>query len=457
MARSWYSGSTSSYDITASTTSAGTGTAPDRRRLYDFSNMVKTLTPQKNPFFTYLSNVSKEPVSASVFRYLEDRTRTDWTSREFYLDADVNGASDVSAGSSYSFQVDDGSGVAVSWLIKGMVFTIGTVYSSVGFTLVQVRVTSTPSINSADTTFTGIIVQVPAAITGSVVLSDGDRCQVIGTSFQEATGSPDVWSSELEDNYGYTQILKTALEMSETQMTEEYRGYKNDWPWRWNNKLSEHLSDIERIALFSQKARNGNIQSTEGIVGHIIKNSTVNVGDTAFAYTSGKAYFRSIAQTELTYDRLLADMEVVFDPATSMSQDRLVLSSRPIVTFFNKVGDGAFVDSSLGYQYSPFRDKIKHEGGNFGHKVLVIETVNGNLHLVSEPMFRGNSRSLMVWVDLDFVKYRPLVGNGKSRDTFIKSNVQARDEDARKDQILTEFGIEVSLPETHCLYSLEGL
>ena len=455
MARSWYSGSLESYDVTAATTSAGTGQAPDRRRLYDFSNMVKELTPDKNPFFTYLSNTSKEPVSDSVFRYLEDRTQTDWTSRSFTMDATVG---TVVAGNTYSFQVDDGAGVAVSWLIKGMVFTVASVYDTGGYSLIQVRITSTPSINSADTTFQGLVEQLSeSSISGYNVVTDGDVCQIIGTSFQEGTGSPDVWSSELEDNYGYTQILKTAAEMSNTARATENRGYKDDWAWRWNRKLQEHLSDIERIALFSQKARNGNIQSTEGIIGHIIKNSTVSASDAVFTYSSGKAYYRSMAQSELTYDRLLADMEVVFDPARGGSQDRLVLASRPIITFFNKVGDSKFVDSSLGYQYSPWRDIISHEDGNFGNKVLRIETVNGNLNLVSEPMFRNNSRNLMVWIDLPHVKYRPLVGNGINRDTFIESNVQANDEDARKDQIITEFGIEVSLPETHALYSLEGL
>jgi hypothetical protein len=60
-------------------------------------------------------------------------------------------------------------------------------------------------------------------------------------------------------------------------------------------------------------------------------------------------------------------------------------------------------------------------------------------------------------VDLDHVSYRPLVGNGVNRDTHIQTNVQAADEDLRKDMILTECGLEVSLPETHALINLEGV
>ena len=100
---------------------------------------------------------------------------------------------------------------------------------------------------------------------------------------------------------------------------------------------------------------------------------------------------------------------------------------------------------------------MSEKEGKFGHKLLNIETVHGTIHLVKEPMFRGNSRNLMLWVDMANVKYRPLVGNGKNRDTFIKTNVQNNDEDLRKDMILTEAGLEVDLPESHVLYSLEGL
>jgi len=52
--------------------------------------------------------------------------------------------------------------------------------------------------------------------------------------------------------------------------------------------------------------------------------------------------------------------------------------------------------------------------------------------------------------------YRPLVGNGINRDTQVQTNVQAADEDLRKDMILTEAGLEVCLPEAHALYNVEA-
>ena len=95
--------------------------------------------------------------------------------------------------------------------------------------------------------------------------------------------------------------------------------------------------------------------------------------------------------------------------------------------------------------------------GSFGHKIMKIDTVHGDCSLVKEPLFRNNSSGLMAFVDLDHVSYRPLVGNGVNRDTHVVTNVQQADEDLRKDMILTEAGLEVTIPETHALYAFTDL
>ena len=442
------------------------GTTPDVRRLYNFGDRVADLSPEESPFFVYLSKVSKVPTDDSVFRYLEDRSKIDWTSRDFSLDGNVNGGSAVSAGTTYTMTVDDAasSPASIDWLIKGMVFAVETADGSAASSAdkaaaqVIVRVESAPVDNGADTTFTGKVISVSHSDGGTDYnkLQDNNRCQVIGTSFAEGTGAPDVWSSEIDDNYGYTQIFKTAAEMTNTAIATKYRGYPNEWQRIWALKLREHKVDIERAMLFSQKARQGSIQYTEGLVGHILVNTdATDSGD--LSYSSGKAYLRSLASSTLTYDQLLSDLEVVFDPARGGSGDRLVLASLPVITFFNKLGDGAFMDASMGYQYSPSRMNFDSKEGAFGHKVMTIETVHGALHLVKEPLFRGISSGFMLFADMTKVAYRPLVGNGINRDTYITTNVQSDDEDLRKDMILTEAGLEVTLPESHMMYNIEDL
>ena len=48
--------------------------------------------------------------------------------------------------------------------------------------------------------------------------------------------------------------------------------------------MREHKIDMERAFLFNQKAKVGGVQYSEGLVGHIIKNSTVVGGTTNLSY-----------------------------------------------------------------------------------------------------------------------------------------------------------------------------
>ena len=69
----------------------------------------------------------------------------------------------------------------------------------------------------------------------------------------------------------------------------------------------------------------------------------------------------------------------------------------------------------------------------------MVNTIFGNLHFIAEPLLRGPWENFCVAVDMKNVAYRPLVGNGISRV------------DGRQDQVITEAGLEISLPETHAV------
>lgn len=451
-------GQLKSSQITAASTSAGYGQAPDQRKLYDFSDRVAELMPEESPFFVYLSQVAKVATDDNIFRYLENRTVTNYTSRNFSLAADVNSGSAVSAGNLYDFTVDDAAGGSIGFITKGMVLAVKSVDDTNGYSQVLVRVESAPNVQSANTTFSGRVIELSnSGVSGYNVLSDNDEAQIVGTSFGEGSGSPDTFSDTLEDDFGYTQIFKTACELTNTAIATRYRGYANEFDRIWAQKLREHKVDIERAMLFGQKARVNGLQYTEGLVGHIVKNVAPVTDNSAFSYSSGNAYYRSVAQSELTYDRLLADLEVIFDPARGGSSERLVLASLPVITFFNKMGDGAFIDASVGQSSSPFRVNMNNVQGSFGHNLMEINTVHGSMYLVKEPLFRGIASGFMLMADMSKLAYRPLVGNGLNRDTQIMTNVQNADEDLRKDMILTEAGLEITLPECHALYNVEGL
>ena len=480
------SGTLNTTDVaqTASNSHASAhGTTPDNRRLYNFGDRVADLAPIESPFFTYLSKVSKVPTDDSVFRFLEDRSKTDWTDRSFLLAAAVNGSSAVTAGSTYSFTVDcdnvqaggdSSGGASADFLVKGMVLAVNTktaAISNVDVSQVVVRIQTAPVDAGTSTTFQGKVLSLPAdsGSTDSDILDNNAKCMVIGTSFEEGSGSPDVWSGQLDDDFGYTQIFKTAAEMSNTAIATKYRGYANEWQRIWNLKLREHKVDIERAMLFGQKARRNGIAYSEGIIGMIVGNAGAATGGTsALSYTSGKPYYRTVTTTEFNYDLLLHDFEVLFDPARGGSKDKLALASLPAITMFNKLGASAqgglaanssFLDNTLSgsTDASAYNIDFGKVQGSFGHSLMKIDTVHGSLALVKEPLFRGFANTMLALIDMKQVAYRPLVGNGLNRDTHVITYVQQADEDLRKDMILTEAGLEVAIPETHMLYNFEGI
>ena len=455
-------GQLKSSNITAAATSADVGTAPDQRRLYDFSDRVAELSPEESPFFVYLNKMSKKPTDDSLFRFLENRSKIDWTTRTFELAADVNGGSAVSAGSQYSFTVDTsetGSAADVNWLQKGMVFAVQTLDAAVGTSYATVRIDSAVTDTGSANTFTGRVISLPSSdfSTGYNVLSDNDKCQVIGTSFEEGSGSPDVWAKSLDDDYGYTQIFKTAAEMTNTAIATKYRGYANEWQRIWNLKLREHKVDLERAMLFGQRNRVDGIQYTEGIVGHVVANSAPTSGDSDLSYSPGSAYNRTLAEGEFTYDRLLTDFEVIYDPARGGSSAKLALAGLPVMSLFNKFGAGGLLKENYDANNMQRLNMEGYVNGSYGHKILSVNTIHGDLNLVKEPLFRQFSSAYMMIVDMQQVAYRPLSGNGLNRDTHIITNVQQADEDLRKDMIITEAGLEITLPETHCLYNFEAV
>ena len=424
------------------------------RRLYNFSDRVADLAPDESPFFVYLSKVAKVPTDDPQFRFLEDRNKIAITDRSFLIQAAVTLSA---AGSLTTVTFDTEGGASVDWLVKGMVVAIGEDDDSTSQPAHNIVRIESLTDSGAYTTAVVRTISKAGAASAELAVDDNTKCMVVGTSFEEGSGSPDVWSQELDNDYGYTQIFKTACELTNTARATRYRGYADEWQRIWNLKLREHKVDIERAMLFGQRASIQGIQYSEGIAGQIMKNSQSNavVGGGQVSYNEGEAYFKSVTAAEWTYDDMLSDLEVIFDPARGGNSSKLALCSLPVISQFNKMGDGGFIDNSTASTQAQYM--IERTQGSFGHRVTKVDTIHGDITLVKEPLFRGLAAGFMCMVDLDHVSYRPLVGNGLNRDTHIITNVQSDDEDLRKDMILTEAGLEVSLPETHALFNLEGV
>jgi hypothetical protein len=243
----------------------------------------------------------------------------------------------------------------------------------------------------------------------------------------------------LSDREGYCQIFKTTIQLfSGSSLATEYRGIKNEWKRQWAEKLMEHKMDIEYAMLM-------------GVGAYAAEDGTdpqrFTWGIMPYTELYGKVY--NFTYGSSGYDDFIDAMKNFFAPETGNSRDKLVLTSRNILAWLNKLSGDSFLGNTVGS--SAYRLDVQQIQGKFGHEVTRVRTIFGNLHFVEEPLLRELYEDFAIAVDMKNVKYRPLKGNGISRDTHIITNIQNNDIDGRQDLILTEAGLEIQLPETHAV------
>ena len=428
---------------TGNTIALGSGgvSIDQTRRTFEFGDRVAELAPQQSPFFVYLTKVAKKPTSDPVFKFMEQRHQ--WQRRTFKVRGATSSASYTSGTEvTNMMKLDveyDGFGRTIStptkpnFLLEGQILAI---VDSTG-TVRHMKISGTPDL----TTDSGASAEcdLTPLYSATCAFADDAQGQVVGSAFAEGSTAPASWKDELYDREGYCQIYKTSIDLfSNTARATEYRGISNEYMRVWQEKLMEHKMDIENSMLFGvgasdEAATGGPTRRTWGIL--------------PYTETHGKVKTFTYASSD--YDDFVDAMEDVFAPESGNSGSQLVLASRPIISWMNKLASGNFLGNTV--PAGQHRLDAQNIQGKFGHKVTQISTIYGDLNVVQEPLLRGAYENYAIMIDLKNVAYRPLVGNGVNRDTHVITNIQNNDVDGRQDQILTEAGLEVSLPETHCV------
>jgi hypothetical protein len=126
------------------------------------------------------------------------------------------------------------------------------------------------------------------------------------------------------------------------------------------------------------------------------------------------------------------------------SDQRVVFGGNAFISAFNRL-----IQNNINYMVDPTKinEGVGGEGSKFNYNFKRIECPYGELMILRHPLltldpYFNNSGWFTSFEDL---RYVPL----KGRDTTLKENVQAPDADAKKDQILTECGLEFHFPEHH--------
>ena len=100
------------------------------------------------------------------------------------------------------------------------------------------------------------------------------------------------------------------------------------------------------------------------------------------------------------------------------------------------------------YEYHGGKKKV------FGVDITSFSTPYGDMNVARNIHLDGTDVK-MLGIDMKHCAYRPLSGNGVNRDTSIYVGVQTLENsgvDRRVDLILTEAGMEWSMPEAHAIW-----
>ena len=456
----------------------------DSRRIFNFGERVAELNPAASPFFAYLSKVAKKPTDDPVFKFLEKRHQ--WQRRNFFID----NASNITLTADASWEAADfnlssavidvnydiygrkvsGGEYKAEFIQVGQMIAIeatATLASVASAVIVYYRVTAVTQ-NTTDTSIDAEYVKAVKtgvengeissyANTDTLVLADNADGQVIGSAYLEGDTAPaGGWRDEFYNREGYAQIFKTVVPLfSGTSLATRYRGDANEYMRVYQEKLMEHKMDIENALLFGYGAVSSNDATS----------STARKTWGILPYTEIYGRVKTFTYNSSGYDDFVDAMSDIFDPESAAGGSKMVLASRSIMNWLNKLGGSSFLGNTMasgvgtgavgagaGVTASPYGVSIDKGQSLFnGVNVTQVDTLYGTLNFVMEPLLRGPWANHAVVVDLNNVAYRPLVGNGESRDTQIITNIQNNDVDGRRDMILTEAGLEIQLPETHAI------
>lgn len=370
----------------------------DGRQVPDMAQTIALLEPTAYPFTQFLNALDAvKPARNPVIRWMEDEL-------DPYVDtltgAEAADQTTWSVAHPEYFTVDDVINVPESnenVVVTGVNVGAGTidVDRSVGFE------------------------PAAAMVAGTVI-------RRIGSARAEGDVSRGITSTIEVEQLNYTQILRTSFGITNTQGASElYDG--NDLEYQAAKKVIAHLKDIEQTLIFGQRA---------------ITTSTLSVdGSTQYKRFAG-GLFEFIQTNRMDVGGVLTEWDldafckILFRYGSSR---KLLLASPTVIQAINNFAKEKLVtipeDERYGLALREYRSP-------FGDLVLV------NHWMLSGDVYGGYA----VGIDTDNILVRTLRGKDGSNRYFRRiRNIQANDQDARKDELLSELTLQVLSEKTMAL------
>lgn len=364
------------------------------QRVIDMAKPILLLEPSANPITTFLGRLEgrKRKCSDPEFSWQEDKL-------EARYDA-VNNGSGIT-NSATTIAVDTGSIFAAEDIVKNprtgeIVYVSGVS----GNNLTVVR---------------------GFGSTSGTAMNDNDVLLVIGTAAAEGDTSLPARSENPVKKLNYTQIFKHSVEESGTALSSSNESTPHDWDHQRKKAGIEHRKDIELAFLFGapgeETVGSDTVRTTGGLLNFLTQNNQDMGG------TMTEAEFGQFMRSGFRYG---GDTKVLF--AGPLGID--VLNNYSVAKLQTTVGQN-----------------------KYGVNITQITTGQGTVSIVKHNLLEGYYAGHMILVDFsdESVAYRYLNGDGPggSRDTMLLTSREENDRDGKKDEYLSEVGLQAGQADRH--------
>lgn len=252
-------------------------------------------------------------------------------------------------------------------------------------------------------------------------IADGANIIIGGHADSEGGTSPTAVSFDPTTDFNYTQIFKTAVQVSGTLQNTYLRTGDKEQE-QLTKALKMHMADIERSMFFGKRhEENGSTAQPTRYTGGLT-NSITNVTDGASYGASANTI------TEKEFDRLLIE-----DIFAYGSTEKVAFCGARVISNLMEVGKNRWQPTQIDNAY--------------GVSLSRYTTYAGDLLVYMHPMFRQvpNMDKEMIILDMNEIKYRYMQG----RDTQLIRDIQTPDFDGVKHMYMSECGLEMTQAKVH--------
>lgn len=434
-----------------------------RKIFYSYPNGTAPLTG-------FLSLADSEDTPMSTFGWYEERweqlrttTATGPTSNVvFYIAGSTTTAGATftpTAGTVYRIYVSDAS----KWMIDDVV-KIHNLPLSSGKTEVNFRVTLTQSSATPYYIEAECVATASGAVTNNAATVVGLMVIYSGSAFAEGSRSRTGRTQYPSNITNNTQIFKTAFELTRNALKaplvyNKSGDYKNQLKHNGINHMSgmewQFLTGDRGIGTATDPDTGATVRRTYtgGLLWYLKqweKGSVSNGG--AFDYRTNATDVS--AQTDyITYpDKRIIRLAAGAVARESFDEIEALPFQKTNSVEFCKLclcGPGYMAKVNTRYKQEIVKYEMREEqfkGWNF--MVTQRKGLLGDIYYKTHPLFAmadSPYRNSAFYIDLGYIKYRYLTDS----DTDIQQMIQLPDADKRKDQYLTEAGLELPYPEAH--------